>query len=315
MPPKAPTTALRQIARCPLRIAAAERRAFSTTPRHTEREMTQKRIKMFQWLGKLERDMEDKDGGYHYIGGSDQPFPQNPFFRSQPVLDEAARESIWKRVKVDDEPMKVVSADLGVDVRRVAAVVRLKALEKRWISEGKTLAKPYSKAILGMLPKTSYNDVGPKPAHEPINDVHVHGYTMQQVFHPTSESRHFTRKDAANAFHRTMLPAEERSQHPELIQMVKGVLGGENKSSSTAKFVRAAKESEQALVRQAEEKKKREDARTVKVNSDRFEFRIKTFNSESVGTTGRARNATGWRYGAPLDDRKRGKVKIPTSVP
>lgn len=29
----------------------------------------------------------------------------------------------------------MVSADLGVDVRRVAAVVRLKEVEKRWISE------------------------------------------------------------------------------------------------------------------------------------------------------------------------------------
>lgn len=166
-----------------------------------------------------------------------------------------------------------------------------------------------------MLPKTSYDGANKNVVHEPINDVHVHGYTMQQVFLPTSESRHFTRKDAAKAFHRKMLSADERSQHPELVSMMRGVLNGEKRGESTKKFVEAARESEQALVRKAEEAKKREEARTTKVESDRFEFRIQSFNSERVGPTGRDRHATGWRYGAPLDDRKRGKVKIPTSVP
>lgn len=167
-----------------------------------------------------------------------------------------------------------------------------------------------------MLPKTNYDGANKQNVvHEPINDVHVHGYTMQQVFLPTSESRHFTREDAAKAFHRKMVSADKRSQHPELVTMLRGVHNGEARADSTRKFVEAARESEQALVRKAEEAKAREEARTTKVQSDRFEFRVKTFNSEEVGTTGRDRNATGWRYGAPLDDRKRGKVKIPTSVP
>lgn len=182
--------------------------------------------------------------------------------------------------------------------------------------QGKRLAKPYAQAMLAMLPKTSYNMEDREHVHhEPINDVHVHGYTMQQVFLPTSESRHFTRQDAAKAFHRTMLPAEERSQHPELIAKVKGRLGGESSGESHQKFVKAAKESEEALVRRAQEAKDSEEARTMKIKSDRFEFRIQSFNSEKVGPAGRARYATGWRYGAPLDDRKRGKVRIPTSVP
>jgi len=90
---------------------------------------------MFEWLKTLERDLTKKPNNPHYLGGNDQPFPQNPLFRSQPVLDEDARELIWRRVKKNGEALKVVSADLGVDVRRVAAVVRLKEVEKRWISE------------------------------------------------------------------------------------------------------------------------------------------------------------------------------------
>lgn len=64
-----------------------------------------------------------------------RPFPMNPDFRSQPVLDESLREEIYNRVMVDGKPVKVVSAELGVEMNRVGAVVRLKEIEKRWIKE------------------------------------------------------------------------------------------------------------------------------------------------------------------------------------
>lgn len=75
-------------------------------------------------------------GAPNYLGpGEDQPFPLNPEFRSEPVLSESARELIWNKVRRNSESLKAVSAELGVDVRRVAAVVRLKEVEKAWISE------------------------------------------------------------------------------------------------------------------------------------------------------------------------------------
>lgn len=64
-----------------------------------------------------------------------RPFPMNPDFRSQPVLDESLREEIYNRVMQDGKPVKVVSAELGVEMNRVGAVVRLKEIEKRWILE------------------------------------------------------------------------------------------------------------------------------------------------------------------------------------
>lgn len=66
---------------------------------------------------------------------STSPFPLNPAFRSEEVLGDAARETIWQRVAVKGDPIKVVSAELGVDVRRVAAVVRLKEIERQWTRE------------------------------------------------------------------------------------------------------------------------------------------------------------------------------------
>lgn len=71
-----------------------------------------------------------------YLGThSDQPFPLNPLFRSQPVLDEHTKELIWKKVIQRGDAIKAVSAEMGVDVRRVAAVVRMKQIEKQWVQQ------------------------------------------------------------------------------------------------------------------------------------------------------------------------------------
>ena len=61
-----------------------------------------------------------------------EPFPLNRQFRSQPVLSEEFREEIWKRVVIQGQSIRYVSAELKVEMRRVGAVVRLKSVEKQW---------------------------------------------------------------------------------------------------------------------------------------------------------------------------------------
>jgi Eukaryotic mitochondrial regulator protein len=60
------------------------------------------------------------------------PFPLNRTFISQPVLSDELREEIWLRVMKDEKTVREVSAELGVEMRRVGAVVRLKEVEKEW---------------------------------------------------------------------------------------------------------------------------------------------------------------------------------------
>lgn len=80
--------------------------------------------------------LKESDHGVNYLSGSrDQPFPMNPFFRSEPVLSENLRQEVYRRVTVAKESLKLVSAELGIDVRRVAAVVRMMEIEKQWIKE------------------------------------------------------------------------------------------------------------------------------------------------------------------------------------
>jgi hypothetical protein len=60
------------------------------------------------------------------------PFPLNRTFISQPVLSDELREEIWSRIMKEGKTVREVSAELGVEMRRVGAVVRLKEVEKEW---------------------------------------------------------------------------------------------------------------------------------------------------------------------------------------
>ena len=60
------------------------------------------------------------------------PFPMNRQFRSQNVLSEELKDAIYERVMERGHSVRNVSAVLGVEMNRVAAVVRLKAVEKKW---------------------------------------------------------------------------------------------------------------------------------------------------------------------------------------
>lgn len=168
-----------------------------------------------------------------------------------------------------------------------------------------------------MLPSHNINPTRANRPFEPINELHVHPYTMTQLFWPTSESRHFTREDAAKAFHHTLLSADERVPHPELVQMEREIIKeNRNPYEASEAFKKAAMESERAAAEKQIAKAANEERRTTRVNTERFEFRFKMFNSENVGAKGRSRSAVGWRYGAPQGDRSKGhELKIPTSVP
>lgn len=67
--------------------------------------------------------------------GDLRPYPMNISFRSERVLSEELREELYTQVVERGMDVSTVSAAFGVDIRRVAAVVRLKTIEKRWIEK------------------------------------------------------------------------------------------------------------------------------------------------------------------------------------
>ncbi|OCL14178.1 hypothetical protein AOQ84DRAFT_281610, partial [Glonium stellatum] len=245
-----------------------------------------------------------------------RPFPLNRHFRSQSVLSEELREAIYHEVVERGLGLATVSVMFGVSNERVAAVVRLKRVEKEWVGQGKRLASTYSKAVLAMLPQTPHVRPGkgerPIP-HEPINDLPVHPATRQQIFLPVSESRVFTREDAARAFDETLLTADKRIPHPELVIVERERLAG---LSNEERIRLAAERMEQEKKRKekAEQKRQEELKKIQTVPGRRWDFVFQEINVEHAGLDGRDPRGVGWRYGVPHEDRKKGQVKIPTRI-
>ena len=164
-----------------------------------------------------------------------------------------------------------------------------------------------------MLPQTPYIPHDPV-AHESINDLPVHRATELQIFHPVSESRHFTRRDAGKVFDRKLLPAEDRVPHTELVQLEKWRFEGIEQGERLA-MQRKANAIEQEKRNAAENLKiAREKQEVTKAETGRSVFRFQDIKVESVGKDGRDRRGVGARYGNPHKDRKKGQIKIPTRV-
>ncbi|KAL2401324.1 hypothetical protein ABEF93_004996 [Exophiala dermatitidis] len=287
-----------------------------------------------------------------------RPFPLNKNFVSQSILSDELREEIWKRVQVNGKSVRQVSVEMGVDMRRVAAVVRLVEVERRMVAEGQSLAIPYAKAIQGMVPVNKLNPRTGKPMeeHESINDLEQHPMTYPQIFWPTSESRAFNRTDAGRVFsgaprlpdeyeqgigpdgqpipepwqdtkpeiigkpgheHPVLKPADARIPHPHLIAYEKDKL--DPTMSRTELRVRYAERLKQEDAKRKEIKDRQaraEEKRKTRIDTDRWQFVVTEISATRTGTglDGRGTKAPGLRYGVPSQERKKGQVKIPTSV-
>jgi hypothetical protein len=78
---------------------------------------------------------EDRDNLPRERASDLRPYPLNNDFRSQSILSEELRLEIYKKIVDEKVDLSTVSALYGVDMRRVAAVVRLKTIENNWVSE------------------------------------------------------------------------------------------------------------------------------------------------------------------------------------
>lgn len=111
-------------------------RSFSSSTNRQRRNSPILKQRMQDWFKKRGHEFKThRPGQPSYLSSKAddlRPFPSNPAFISQPVLSEDARELIWNKVMVKWEGVKAVSAELGVDQRRVAAIVRMKEVEKDW---------------------------------------------------------------------------------------------------------------------------------------------------------------------------------------
>lgn len=98
---------------------------------------------MFEWLNNEGASFKHHiPGETNYLtrlkqrGGNDgsesnRPFPNNQNFVGESILSEELRNEVYKRVVTQKKSVRVVSVELGIDMKRIAAVVRLVELETR----------------------------------------------------------------------------------------------------------------------------------------------------------------------------------------
>ncbi|KAI5796252.1 eukaryotic mitochondrial regulator protein-domain-containing protein [Peziza echinospora] len=288
---------------------------FSTTSAPA---VTKLRREFFEWLDGAGNVFKQppRQGQTNYLGGYDLktgeprdsartskiPFPLNPVFVATPVVSDELATEVYRRVVEGGKSVRAVSAELNVTLERVAAIVRLKAIEKKWVSEKKPVKPFLRKAIHSMLITTPAPTSNFSSAHEPINDIPSHPHTHVQNFVPVSESRAFTRADAGAAF--GLPSADELIPHPELItaaaEAASGIGHSEQRSNAQA---RDTEEMEKRNKKSSLKQAKAASKETVLENG-RWRWRIQDAEAGKVG----------FRYGVPHEDRKRGQIKIPTRV-
>lgn len=300
--------------------------------------------------GKLLREGEDTPESREDL----RPFPLNQHFISESILSEDLRQEIWRRVQIEKKSVRTVSVELGVEMRRVGAVVRLVELERRQRAEGKPTAIPYARAIHQMVPTTPF-ELGKVTPHEPINDLPVHPLTDQQVFYPTSESRAFNRTDAGRVFSGAprlpdsqdvaqggnpvepwrnikpekvgrfenemdvLKPADARIPHPHLIAFEKDRSDPELRRKDEevkARYNQRLLDDAESRARARQEKIDRDEKQKTRVETSRWQFVVTdvSMSSQATGKDGRGTKAPGMRYGVPHEDRKKGQIKIPIRV-
>ncbi|KAH8701798.1 eukaryotic mitochondrial regulator protein-domain-containing protein [Talaromyces proteolyticus] len=314
------------------RLKCPSRRPFSTS----RAAQTRHRAAMFTWLGsegatykhhvpgrtnyitevwkrkndkRLGKARDESEGD----DSKSRPFPLNENFVSSPILSEELRNEIHRRVVKQKKGVRAVSVELQVEMRRIAAAVRLVELEKRMTKEGKFMAIPYARAIHEMVPVTPLAEEGGQPAHEHINELPVHRLTDPQIFYPVSESRQFTRVDAGRVFsaapalesreektvtvesliipqakriervgkgadeHDILLPADARIPHPHMIGLERDIISHPTETRYRMKrYNERLKDSEEFEKERKTAAKERAEKRLTRVSPEgsRFEFRF-----------------------------------------
>ncbi|CAG8622838.1 16758_t:CDS:2 [Acaulospora morrowiae] len=150
-----------------------------------------------------------KFNGPNYLGSSNCPFPMNPYFKAQPPLSDTFKEVVWDMF-MQGITIREIGTKMGISLKRVEAILKLKKLEKDMIAQGLTIQRSFSSHMEKMLGARSI-------LSEELSD------TLPQVgkpkFYLRDEGEAFKPEDAANILKRpTLAILEERKLREELVR-------------------------------------------------------------------------------------------------
>ncbi|KAJ2158134.1 hypothetical protein GGF46_004006 [Coemansia sp. RSA 552] len=152
------------------------------------------------WLSQEGQSKYEKvmPGKTNYVGG-EIPFPMNPFFKPRKPVSDAKKEQIY--AKYLENPLmftpRVLGEKFSVSIKRVEAILKLKAIEKHMVKHNDF--KPQKKLTAGM---ESIMGVDPKGSSLYEGLITERPRISNPRFHAVPEGKPFTASDAADVLGR-----------------------------------------------------------------------------------------------------------------
>ncbi|KAJ1897872.1 hypothetical protein LPJ66_003103 [Kickxella alabastrina] len=140
-----------------------------------------------------------RSGRTNYIGGINKPFPLNPYFRPRAPIPDAKKEALYAEYLQAPEKNtpRVLGEKYSISLKRVEAILKLKAIEHHMVEYGEIVAqKKFTAGMESML--------GVSPAARTLTENLVSQVTRVSSprFHAVPEGQSFTAADAAEVLGR-----------------------------------------------------------------------------------------------------------------
>ncbi|OZJ05508.1 hypothetical protein BZG36_01917 [Bifiguratus adelaidae] len=172
----------------------------SETPRTTRR-----RRKFIQWLNSEGEKYKNPSPGQTNYLRPDQPYPLNPEFKPRAPVADTVKEQIYETYLSD--PRKWTPRQLGTKyqlaIKRVEAILRLKAAEKRMEKEGFVLQTDFNRGMERLMGVTSNHE------HESLTEIIPN--VGKPAFKLIDEEQQFTPEDAARELGRKPFATMQQS--------------------------------------------------------------------------------------------------------
>ncbi|KAJ1725200.1 hypothetical protein LPJ53_000623 [Coemansia erecta] len=140
-----------------------------------------------------------RPGRTNYVGGGMRPFPLNPFFRPRPPVPDKVKEAIYADYLKAPErnTPRLLGEKYAISIKRVEAILKLKAIEHHMVEYGKLDAQKNLTAGMESM-------LGISPSNKSLTEGLVSQSTRVSGprFHAVPEGQSFTAVDAAEVLGR-----------------------------------------------------------------------------------------------------------------
>ncbi|KAI9478149.1 MAG: eukaryotic mitochondrial regulator protein-domain-containing protein [Benjaminiella poitrasii] len=199
--------------------------------------LSRRRRRFHEWVnGTGAKYSRPAKGTTNYLGST--PFPNNPLFQPRPPLSDARRQEIYDTFTSDPENWTVrkLATKYGISLKRVEAVLKLKASEKELEMNGFALQKKFNKGMEQLMGVDHTMDL----LKEPLIDIFPN--VGKPKFKTLNEDASFSPEDAAKVLNRIPFKdLEKRVVESEQAEFVLSTNTSVSSSTATTTYTKRSK--------------------------------------------------------------------------